>query len=283
MNEVHKALILTRRGAAASRSYSSATLQVPGPLSTEEVNGVPVADLIMPEVFASPAEQEQGVWQILPYLGEFPASGDLKNELVRLFGRQVADYTLVAATAEHRFCRLLAALSHRQEREIGKYTLLVKGPSGWYGIKDGNLMGGPMSGMPINDLDLDETLYENKFVKSTSVKIIEIRRTLANRYDKEALRKFEILYAAAEWDRNIPIASLIMQKPRRTQRTLERIATDLLNVEDPYRYLFRALVPMVMTSADFTRMFGRPYSRGNVQQHTRIKLINKIYMLPFFG
>lgn len=282
MQRAHSAVSRSRPNGAGSRGYYQVTLPIPGPSSKQFISGHAVADLLIPDVTVSIEERSEMLWVVMPFLATSEVNGEARKHVRTMIGRKALDYTLVADTPEGRLARLLWVFSQGQEKEVSPTTLVIKSPGGDYGVRDGLLVGGAFDGVPMT-LTMGDLLVEEKAISTRSAKLTEIRRVLKSRIDQEAFQIFCLLYALAEWDTSIPLDSLLLPKPKRGKRRLSEITTELLNVDEPYRYLYRALVPMFMTYGDFISIFGsNPDRRGNIGAPARIRLINKVSLLPIF-
>lgn len=274
MRVVHRALTSFRRDWPGARIYYKADLPVPGLLDPQHYQGHAVADLILPEVEVPVEARETLVWQAVSCLDERPLLRDLLD-------RAATDFLLLEDTVEARLVRLLWFMGQDLPREVGEHTLLVHLPTGPFGVREGHFVGGPYAGLPI-DLPVNQVLRETRTVTTQASRFVEVRRVLASRTDQTAFTLFCILYAVAEWDKTLPLDSLVLPKPRYTRRTLDNLARSLMEDSDPHRLLYKKLVPVSMTYTDYRNIFGNPERRGNISQAARITLINKVYMLPFF-
>lgn len=278
LRTVHRAVAKSRPKGAGTRSYHSATLCIPGVLSDQQVEGLPVSELIVPRLNLAPEVRQDALWTLFPYLTQADATS--RSEVKAVIGRQAMGYTMAPRQAEVRLVRLLWIMGQGQVTDYGPDRLLID-IGGWFGYDAGKLVGGPFNGVPM-PLPVEEFLVKEFVVTTRSQRMVEIRRVLESRHDPDVYQYFRVLYAMAEWDIMIPLDSVLLPKPRRSTKTLAAISKTLFESKDPYRYLYKALVPIYMTYSDFIALFGNPSKRGNLGQQARINLVNKVHLLPFF-
>lgn len=282
MLKVHKA-VTRSRVVSRGRSFASAALIVPGLGSDMTFEGEPVLDLLVPEIDVPEETRLETLSSLVSHLGD-PVLDKSSRALLRgTLGRLVLDFALCSPTPPGRLARLLVAFGKRTETEldVSRGTLVVRDASGEYGVRDGVMVGGIYAGTPMT-LPLAELFGKERTVVTRSTTLSEIRRVLHSRTDPEAYQLFCLLYAISEWDRTVPIKSLLLPKPRRVQRSLTEMAKTLLDHPSPYNFLYRSLVPYFMTYSDFVANFGKPENRVQIGHRARTVLINKLYMLPFF-
>lgn len=263
------------------RSYSNIRLPVPGLLSKEVIDGVDVASLLVPQVTTPVHERADVVWNMLPTLGAPSLSDKERSHLRGTLSRQVMDFALFGSRPEERLARLLWAMGQDLDRVVSHNTLLIQGDGIDFGIKDGRLHGGPYDGLPV-DLDLSQILYESTVVRVRAKEVIYMRRLMTDHKATGVFNKFCVLYAVSEWDRTVMLKTVLIPKPKNVRQEIEGIAANLMEVDDPYRFLYQALVPYQMAKPDFRAVFGRESNRGRLTKPRRLKLVNKLYSLPFF-
>lgn len=282
MQKVHRAMTRSRV-VSRGRSFASVALTVPGLGSGMCFEGKPVTDLLIPEIDVPEGDRLATLTALVSHLGD-PVLDKPSRALLRgTLGRLVLDFALCAPTPPGRLARLLVVFGKRTrtELDVERGTLVVHDASGEYGVRNGVMVGGIYAGTPMA-LPLAELFSAERTVTSRSTTLSEIRRVLHSRTDPEAYQLFCLLYAVSEWDRSVPIKSLLLPKPRRVQRNLAELAKTLLDHPSPYNFLYRSLVPYFMTYSDFVATFGKPENRVQIGMRARTALINKLYMLPFF-
>jgi hypothetical protein len=283
MRRVHKAVSRSRPRHGGSRGFYSVSLRVPGLASDLSLDGVDVQDLLVPDVEIPEADKLRTLSETIALLGDPLLDMNGRRVLRGELGKLVLDFALLGSTPEERYARLLWAFGKKDEKEVGDNTLIIKGALGDYGVRDGVIIGGAFNGVKFN-ISTESITEKERTVVSRSVKITEIRRVLHDKVDQEAMQIFCLLFSLSEWDERIILSSLLMPRPKiKVERHLNNLSTEVMESDEPYMKLYRSLVPLFMTCSDFRSTFGSPEGRGSVGQNTRVKLINKMYMLPFFG
>jgi hypothetical protein len=148
-------------------------------------------------------------------------------------------------------------------------------------VSDGEFFGGPFAGYPVN-IDTTELLFTSKKVRCRSQTALEARRILLQRKSHDAYQKFCILYVIAQWDKSIPIDSMMLSRGSTSYLFFEKLEAKVMESEEPYKVLHATLVPHFMTYGDFYNLIGNPASNANLNVQKRLRLMAKVRSLPFF-
>lgn len=279
--DVHKALCRSRSQPVIFRKGASIHVEIPGLLCQDEVIGVPASFLLTPPVRLDVLQREGFVWEILPYLPPESSVGEGRMKLLDTLGSQCSSFIMAGRTAESRLVRLLWLMGSDQPVEHGPEKIVISGPDGQYGVEDGKFVGGPFAGMSVV-IDTTEILFDKQKIRSRSASVLEARRVLVQRRDPDAYFKFQVLYAISQWDKMLPIDSLVLSRGAIGHGFFEQLETKVLQSDEPYKVLHAALVPSFMTHPDFYNIIGSPKSAATLNVDRKLRLMAKVRSLPFF-
>lgn len=291
MRRVHRAVHSSWNGRhRTGAAYRSVTLYLPGLSTSLIIPDVDVHDLLVPDVEVPEPERVAAFTEALGLLSEPEVLETTRKLLNTLLGILTVRFLLLGKTPEARIARLIWALGKGFPKElVGDDTLVVKTPEGEFGVRDGKLVGGDYAGFP-QALDLSSIREVSRVKKSRSVDDVGIRTVLIGRADPAAYWIFCLLYAVAEWDSRIILASIMKAKPTLSKHNVMDLEKITQTHMDPYRRLQQLLVPACLTYRDFIKVFGYPKYRKLLphgvpdpgpRPSTRLRLSAALKTLPF--
>lgn len=281
MKRVNRAFHNASQKRLNTRSYSTARLYVPGFASKLTIPGVDVQDLLVPDTSIEEPARVESLTEALAYINDEVVTVEARRQLTTLFGYKVVAFVLVCKSPGQRVARLIWALGKGYESEVGETTLVIKSPSGDYGVRDGLLVGGPYAGYA-QVIDTTQITEVERIVTTRSRFLIEANTVLRCRNDPSAYHILCLLYSRSEWDSKVLLKTVLTYRPRMSRVNFQEIASKIMTEDDPYQYLFRKLVPFCMPYTDFVACFSNPVKRGDIRTSARLSLSRKLYDLPFF-
>lgn len=282
MQSVHKAIARAYPAIRGNHRRPAVPLTVPGLMTDMQIKGVDVRGLMVPDIKVKEEDRLEAYSRVLPYFGEGHLSRESSAAVSSVIGRQTLDFVMLSPTPTGRMARLLWAFGKGSKVEVSPSTLVVSDASGEYGVREGRMVGGIYDGSCLS-LPVSELLKPDSETLVSGARITEVRRILVSRSSMELYKVFCLLYAIAEWDSTVLIDTLLTPKPKGMGRKLDMLATEVLETENPCQKVYKALVPCFMPYSDFVSVFGRPDKVTYANTETRMRLINKLYSLPFYN
>lgn len=278
MAVVHDALAdsRARRGAITQSGYSRATLFIPGPNTSLKIGDFSIKELMAPQARETAWEKLDEV--IIAVVQEEDLAAHKAN-MRFILGTASADFVMAAPTPEARMARLIWVMGHEHEVDTDKLVVTNNGRK--FGVAYGLFVGGPFDNTEMG-VDVTEFCEDGTQIVTRSRPLLDARWLLMNRSSQDAYKMFTVLTALSSWDTTIPFQSLLRARPKGKEKNLDEIENTLLEVDDPYRYLYKLLVPYTLTYNDYIKLFGNPEGRRNLQVWSRMRLVNKLRELPFF-
>ena len=291
MRRVHRAVHASWNGRhRTGAAYRSVTLYLPGLSTSLIIKDVDVHDMLVPDVEVDEPDRIAAFTDALGLLSEPEVLETTRVLLNSLLGLRTVRFLLLGKTPAARIARLLWALGKGLPKEmVGDDTLVILAPSGEFGVRGGKLVGGDYAGFP-QALDLTSIREVSRVKVSRAVDVVGIRTILVGRSDPAAYWIFCLLYAVAEWDSRIILASIMKAKPTLSTRNVQELERITQEHMDPYRKLQQILVPSCLTYRDFIKVFGYPKYRKLLphgvpdpgpRPSTRLRLSAALKTLPF--
>lgn len=266
---------------ASSTQYPAMSMTLPSLGTTEVEYGMPTIDLITPPVSLPAEDQAQALWDSMPLLSAKRPSRVEVREASKLLTQPVALFALLSSTPEGRLGRILWAFARSQPSVIDMPDgIMIKSPTGDFGVWDGRLVGGPFEGFDI-ELPWIELASPTRKILIRNQKECTLYRALRRTYNEKGVHAYNTLYAIAEWDKSIPMSHLSVPVTRALQRRVQKLADIVWTSEDPIRDIYTVLVPFLMSYTEFEHTFGKATRRRSYTLEQRNVLANKISLLPF--